>query len=369
MADEKHLTILKRGVRSWNLWRQNSTETPDLHSAELSGLDLREADFTDTDLTHSDLNNADLSGARLSRARLVEADLYGTTFNGAIIEACDFRRADLSHAQLRGVILVDSNLNGAYLHDADLTGSNLVGANLRMAALEGANFTDVLIGYTTLADCNLSEVQGLESVAHEGPSSIGIDTIYESKGKIPENFLRGCGVPENFIRFIPSLVNSEEGIQFYSCFISYSSQDEEFARRLHGRIRDAHLRVWFAPEDIQGGQKLHEQIETAIRVYDKLLIVLSEASLQSSWVMDELRKAFKAERQSGKRKLFPLLLTDFDSLRDWVCRDSNSGEDLAEEVRQYFIPDFSNWKDHDAFEASFTRLLEDLRADEGGRIR
>jgi len=25
---------------------------------------------------------------------------------------------------------------------------------------------------------------------------------------------------------------------------------------------------------------------------------------------------------------------------------------LAEEVRKYHIPDFSNWKDHDAFEAA-----------------
>jgi hypothetical protein len=31
------------------------------------------------------------------------------------------------------------------------------------------------------------------------------------------------------------------------------------------------------------GRKLHEQIATAIRVYDKLLILLPEASLQSEW--------------------------------------------------------------------------------------
>ena len=37
---------------------------------------------------------------------------------------------------------------------------------------------------------------------------------------------------------------------------------------------------------------------------------------------------------------------------------------LAEEVRQYFIPDFSRWKEHDAFEAAFTRLLRDLRVED-----
>jgi TIR domain len=160
-----------------------------------------------------------------------------------------------------------------------------------------------------------------------------------------------------------SLVGAEEGIQFYSCFISYSSKDEDFARRLHGKMRDAHLRVWFAPEDIRGGKKPQEQIEMAIRVYEKLLIVLSNASIQSEWVMTELRKGFKAEKQTGKRKLFPVRLADFETLRNWECFDVDSGKDLAVELREYFIPDFSNWKDHDQFEAAFARLLQDLKAD------
>jgi hypothetical protein len=37
------------------------------------------------------------------------------------------------------------------------------------------------------------------------------------------------------------------------------------------------------------------------------------------------------------------------------------GEALAEEVRKYHIPDFSNWKNHDAFERAFARLEKDLR--------
>jgi hypothetical protein len=37
------------------------------------------------------------------------------------------------------------------------------------------------------------------------------------------------------------------------------------------------------------------------------------------------------------------------------------------EVRQSFIPDFSRWKEHEQFEASFPRLLKDLQADERGR--
>lgn len=240
----------------------------------------------------------------------------------------------------------------------------MAGANLTGANLEGTDLSQATIGLTTFGDCDLSKVRGLDLTRHERPSSVGVDTIYNSGGKISETFLRDCGVPENFIRFIPSLIDAVEGIQFYSCFISYSGKDEDFAKRLHGKMRDAHLRVWFAPEEMKGGHLLIDQIETAIRVYDKLLIVLSEPSMQSEWVMTELRRARKAERDTGKRKLFPVRLVDFDTLREWQCFDADSGKDLAVELREYFIPDFSNWKDHDQFEAAFARLLKDLRANE-----
>ena len=58
---------------------------------------------------------------------------------------------------------------------------------------------------TVLADVDLRSVCGLEAVHHEGPSTIGIDAIYASGGRIPESFLRGCGVPEEFIAYIGSI--------------------------------------------------------------------------------------------------------------------------------------------------------------------
>jgi hypothetical protein len=36
---------------------------------------------------------------------------------------------------------------------------------------------------------------------------------------------------------------------------------------------------------------------------------------------------------------------------------------MGREVCEYFIPDFSNWKDHDAYKVAFDRLLRDLKAE------
>ena len=64
--------------------------------------------------------------------------------------------------------------------------------------------------------------------------------------------------------------------------------------------------------------------------------------------MTEIRKARAQEKKENRRKLFPIRLMDYDTLRDWTCFDADTGKDLAVEVREYYIPDFSNWKNQDA---------------------
>jgi hypothetical protein len=220
------------------------------------------------------------------------------------------------------------------------------------------------VGLTVFADVDLSIAKGLEAVIHNGPSTVGIDTIYKSRGKIPEVFLRGCGVPDEFIAYIGSMVGRP--IEFYSCFISYSTKNQEFAERLHADLQAKGVRCWFAPHDIQGGKKIHEQIDEAIRLHDKLLLILSEDSMKSEWVKTELAKARKREVKDGKRVLFPVRLVPFDVLRDWECFDADSGKDSAREIREYFIPDFSNWKEHDSYQTAFQRLVKDLKAGASG---
>jgi len=173
--------------------------------------------------------------------------------------------------------------------------------------------------------------------------------------------LRGAGVPDNFIEYLGYLTG--KALEFYSCFISYSTKDQEFAARLHADLQDNGVRCWFAPHDIQAGKKIHEQIDEAIRRYERLLLILSPNSMNSEWVKTEIRKARKRERTEKKRVLFPVRLVSFDAIRDWELFDADEGKDLAVEIREYFIPDFSNWKNHDSYAKGFQNLLRDLKAE------
>ncbi len=118
----------------------------------------------------------------------------------------------------------------------------------------------------------------------------------------------------------------------------------------------------FAPHKLQGGRKRDEQIDEAIRLYQKLLLVLSPASMISDWVKTEIANARIREKQENRKKLFPITIASFDSISQWKCFDADIGIDSAREIREYFIPDFSNWKDHDSCQRAFQRLLTDLQA-------
>jgi len=344
MANKEHLAILKQGEEAWKQWRiENRIIVPDLRRADLSGAYLRLAFLSKADLSEANLSEANLNGASLNGADLRQANLSGANLTVANLSGADLRQANLQGADLFGANLTEADLNRADLREADLHYVHLSGANV-----EGA-----IADWTVFGDVDLSEVKGLEAVLHVGPSTIGIDTIYKSKGRIPEVFLRGCGVPDNFIAYMGSLVGKP--IEYYSCFISYSSRNQDFAERLHADLQDKGVRCWFAPEDIKIGEKFRTRIDAAIRLHDKLLLILSKNSIQSSWVESEVEAALERERRQKRVVLFPVRLDDtiMRTRKAWA----------ADIRRTRHIGDFCCWKDHDAYQKAFDRLLRDLKAE------
>jgi hypothetical protein len=151
------------------------------------------------------------------------------------------------------------------------------------------------------------------------------------------------------IDYLPSLFDL--AIQYYSCFISYSAKDDDFARRIYRDLQNNEVRCWFAPHDMPIGGKILDSIDSAIRSRDKVLLILSENSIRSDWVEDEVTKAFAEERRHGQTVLFPVRL-------DEVVMDT--GEAWAAQLRARNVGDFLHWKDHDCYRRSFECILRDL---------
>ena len=178
----------------------------------------------------------------------------------------------------------------------------------------------------------------------------GIDTIYKSKGNIPEAFLRGAGVPEDFIVYMRSLVG--KAIEFYSCFISYSTKDDDFAQRLYADLQAKNVRCWKFDENAKWGEPVWGEIDTAIRHYDKLVVICSKDSLQSVPVIREIERALQKEDREHKNVLFPVRIDDY-LLKKW---DHPRKADVVGKV----IGDFRGWENHAAYAKTFPRFLDAL---------
>lgn len=352
MANQEYLT---HGIWAWNQWRKEHADIqPDFSDANLGGAQLHGAILDGADLTaanfvQASLSGADLTGAFLNYANLSScANLNNSRFIGAILYKANLSRANLSFANLSGADLTGTNLSGADVNYADLTGAILAGANLSEASVGGTIFGDI----------DLSVAKGLEAVAHQGKSYIDIHTIYRSGGNIPQAFLRGIGAPETMIEYMHSLVGKP--IDYYSCFISYSSKDQDFAERLYADLQSNNVRSWFAPHDLKTGDRYRDRIDESIRLYDKLLLILSENAVASTWVEEEVEKATDKERQlrsQGHKRtvLFPIKLDDtvMQTTTAWA----------ADVRRLWHIGDFIGWHDSACYQRAFTKLLGDLKSE------
>jgi hypothetical protein len=131
--------------------------------------------------------------------------------------------------------------------------------------------------------------------------------------------------------------------------------DDAFVPRLHADLQDKGVRCWFAPHDMRIGAKILDTLDEAIRLRDKVLLVLSKASIASEWVEDEVTKAFEEERERSGVVLFPVRLDDavLETKEAWA----------AKLRRNRNIGDFRAWKDHDAYQKALERVLRDLRVE------
>ena len=348
MANEEHAKLITQGVRTWNRWRkENSHVKPDLTEIELTNANLFGANLIDADLSW-----AELTGINLTRANLKEATLKGT-----ILYETNLINADLSSANLNMASLTDADLTKANLANTDLSSAFLIRANFKDVVLYKTNFSLAFFDGTVLTNLDLSNVLGLETIKHLGPSYIDIDTIYKSGGNIPEIFLRGVGVPENFITYMGSLAGKV--FEFYTCFVSYTEADDAFSLRLYNDLQGAGIRCWRGREDAKMGKTLRKSIDQAVRIYDKLIVILSENSLRSRPVVEEIERALNKEDQlytEGKddEVLFPITLDG--AIFAW-------DHPLKDRVLNKYVGDFSEWEDSEKYGKAFDHLVRSLKPD------
>ena len=189
------------------------------------------------------MKSVDLRDIDLPEVNLRDADLDRVTFDGANLRDANFsyislQRASFRKADLRRVRFFRSDLKSARLEEADLCGAHFSGTNLFGTNFWKAKCWDTVFANVDLRETNSGKVEGpmnFRGVQHLGPSEISLSTIARSQGKIPPEFLRGCGVTPSAFAALQAIV-ALGAADYSSCFISYANDDDEFAQLLYQRL-------------------------------------------------------------------------------------------------------------------------------------
>jgi hypothetical protein len=113
-------------------------------------------------------------------------------------------------------------------------------------------------------------------------------------------------------------------------FISHSSRDKEFVRRLIADLRASSVDLWLDEVELKVGDSLRESIERGIKESNWLLVVLSANSVDSPWVRQELNAAFALELSRQSVFILPAVIDQCEIpafLKDKVYTDFRTSYD------------------------------------------
>lgn len=371
MAHPELISKLKEGSGVWNEWfatigkyRQIDLIGADLRDVNLEGVDLTGVDIDRSDFGEANLKGANLSHTKLNHCVLEGANLQFARLKGANMRDCILTAADLTRAFLDESILVwaklnSSHLDGAIIRMAELfsadisgatlqmardfplndlvptqfTGSNLTSANFENTKLQGTDFKDanlsgikvqntifkeVVFGGTIIANIDLGGIIGLESCRHAYPSTITQEVIKHSTGRIPREFLEGCGCSGLGIDAHRSSdeekgTNAADPKTHERIFLCHAKEDAEKVHDIYIRLKQAGFKPWLDKEDLLPGQDWDNQIRLAIKSSAYVLIFFSKISISKRvYVQKEFKLARDVLDEIPESQIFviPVRLED-----------------------------------------------------------
>ena len=113
-------------------------------------------------------------------------------------------------------------------------------------------------------------------------------------------------------------------------FISHSTKDKPFVRKLAADLVNSGVKVWLDEQRILVGDSIPEKIAQGLAESDFFLIVVSQSSSNSLWVKKELSGALVQEIERRKVTVLPIKLDDAlvpDSIKDKAYADFRGSYD------------------------------------------
>lgn len=205
-----------------------------------------------------------------------------------------------------------------------------------------------------------------------------IRTLQGAGGRFTEEqamFFESAGVPGPLLEHLSGLIDPF-AIKLYSCLIAYSDatpEDKQFANALYDALKANGVSCWMYERDALIGRHPWEQIDVAMRNYDKVIVVCSKSSLQRPGVQREIDRALSREddlvklkariAEEARAEAHPVPALDTDVLFPVRIDDAIFSWEHARRpdiLNAHHIGDFTGWKDSTRFEKALDGLLRAL---------
>lgn len=295
----------------------------------------------------------DLSGERFERYFLKHSD-----FNNCIISDCLFRQTLFKTTPFRDTNLVNSvhyynTYVTCYFVRCDFSGSVFHDCNFRDCYFTECDFSGVEIANISFINCHFSSNKNIDLISSEKSSNIDYKTIFNSDS-FPDKFLISIGTPSEVLTLYKTYGGKNR--RFFRCFISHSSEDGSFAKKLHDDLQGSGISSWYAPENLKLGERIRDGLESAINESERIVLVLSSNSIKSHWVESEMETALELERKVGNRQSLLIPIT----LDEGVWTEDVPWVNMIKRERN--IGNFSNWEDGNQYRESYLKLLDSLKS-------
>ncbi len=144
-------------------------------------------------------------------------------------------------------------------------------------------------------------------------------------------------------------------------FISYASQDEVFARKLRSDLEGKGVSCWFAPENLRVAADYKKEIDEEIARRDRVVVILSESSIESPWVGREVATTLGVENRLRRKLLLPIRIDD-----SVLHREAGWSADIR---RRLSIGDFSKWSNDTEYRKALSKLTDEILSEPVGSRR
>lgn len=242
---------------------------------------------------------------------------------------------------------------------------NIGDSNMQQALIYGAGFDDELCHQLTIGVSAVQFVQllmattsnygklkdgrnALEAVLETGKNYVGMDKqrncevlIQKLKGfnsdkpnQTGKNSNHSTN-PNRQQEHLESMLT-----RHVTVFISYNHADRNFAEKLKNELQKHGIKVVIDVEDFQLGDSIEESIAKATRDTDYTILIVSEHSLQSPWIIQEFLRAYEHERVLQKKKFLPVYIDnacfqrgiDIEITKNWIDPEIQKCGELAKEA-------------------------------------